>query len=99
MRESGKEFNDVLSQKLPKGLPPRREVDHQVEMKLGSTPQVKPPYRLNLNKQILLKQVLEELIDEGFIRPNESPYGLPMHVVCVLEGWNSKIVCILLGPR
>ncbi|CAM6094669.1 unnamed protein product [Calypogeia fissa] len=69
------EFIDVLSQKLPKGLPPRREVDHQIELKPGLAPQAKAPYRLNLNERMMLKDALEQLINQGFIRPSKSPYG------------------------
>ncbi|CAM6124952.1 unnamed protein product [Calypogeia fissa] len=71
------EFSDVLSQKLPKGLPPRREVDHQIKLEPGSAPQAKAPYRLNLNERMMLKDALEELINQGFIRPSKSPYVAP----------------------
>ncbi|CAM6123789.1 unnamed protein product [Calypogeia fissa] len=71
------EFSDVLSQKLPKGLPPRREVDHQIELESGLAPQPKAPYHLNLNERMMLKDALEELINQGFIRPSKSPYGAP----------------------
>ncbi|CAM6105604.1 unnamed protein product [Calypogeia fissa] len=80
------EFSDVLSQKLPKGLPPRREVDHQIELEPGSTPQAKAPYRLNLNERMMLKDALEELINQGFIRPNKSPYGAPALFVSKKDG-------------
>ena len=80
------EFNDVLSQKLPKGLPPRREVDHQVELEPGSAPQAKAPYRLNLNERMMLKEALEELVNQGFIRPSKSPYGAPALFVAKKDG-------------
>ena len=32
------EYKDVLSNTFQRGLPPRREVDHKIELLLGSTP-------------------------------------------------------------
>ncbi|CAM6088239.1 unnamed protein product [Calypogeia fissa] len=80
------EFSDVLSQKLPKGLPPRREVDHQIELEPGLAPQAKAPYRLNLNERLMLKESLEELINQGSIRPSKSPYGAPALFVSKKDG-------------
>jgi hypothetical protein len=80
------EFSDVLSQKLPRGLPPRREVDHQVELEPGSAPQAKAPYRMNLNERVMLKKALEELVNQGFIRPSKSPYGAPALFVSKKDG-------------
>ncbi|HEY4964471.1 MAG TPA: reverse transcriptase family protein, partial [Candidatus Saccharimonadales bacterium] len=71
------EFSDMLPNKLPKGLPPRREVDHHIELQPGSAPQAKSSYRLNLNEQNLLKDSLKELLEQGFIQPSKSPYGAP----------------------
>ncbi|CAM6105402.1 unnamed protein product [Calypogeia fissa] len=47
------EFGDVLSQKLPKGLPLRREVNYQIELEPGLAPQAKASYHLNLNERIV----------------------------------------------
>jgi hypothetical protein len=80
------EFSDVLTSKLPKGLPPRRDVDHHIELEPGSAPQAKAPYRLNLNEQNLLKNSLQELIDQGFIQPSKSPYGAPAIFVSKKDG-------------
>nr|GEV65398.1 hypothetical protein CTI12_AA187700 [Tanacetum cinerariifolium] len=40
------EFKDVMSNELPKKLPPRREVDHTIELETGSKPPAKAPYRM-----------------------------------------------------
>lgn len=34
-------YKDVLSKKFPTGLPPRRGVDHNIELILGSIPSAK----------------------------------------------------------
>ncbi|CAM6082385.1 unnamed protein product [Calypogeia fissa] len=78
--------NKVNFLHLPKGLPPRREVDHQIELEPGSASQSKAPYRLNLNERMMLKDALEELINQGFIRPSKSPYGAPALFVSKKDG-------------
>ena len=37
-------YKDVLSDTFPQGLPPRTEVDHKIELLLGSTPKSQAPY-------------------------------------------------------
>jgi hypothetical protein len=38
-------FPDVMPEKLPEDLPPRRQVDHAIEVMLGVAPPAKAPYR------------------------------------------------------
>ena len=40
------EFKDVIPTELPKKLPPRREVDHAIELKPGAKPPAFTPYRM-----------------------------------------------------
>ena len=39
-------YRDVFPEKLPKGAPPNREVQHRIEIEPGSDPPYRPPYRL-----------------------------------------------------
>src|SRR5450759_3830581 len=80
------EFSDVLTNKLPKGLPPRWDVDHHIELEPGSAPQAKAPYRLSLNERNILKNSLQELLDQGFIQPSKRPYGVPAIFVSKKDG-------------
>jgi hypothetical protein len=41
------EFPDVMPEKLPKNLPPRRRVDHAIEVMPGVAPPTKAPYRMS----------------------------------------------------
>ena len=41
-----KKYGDVMPDQLPKTLPPRREIDHQIEIVLGAKPPAKAPYRM-----------------------------------------------------
>ncbi len=38
------EFSDVMPKELPENLPPRRRVDHAIEVMLGVAPPAKAPY-------------------------------------------------------
>ena len=41
-----KEYEDVFSEKLQKGVLPKRELEHKIEIDPGSKPPYQPPYRL-----------------------------------------------------
>ena len=41
-----KEYQDIFREKLPKGGPPKRKVQHKIEINPGSNPPYRPPYRL-----------------------------------------------------
>jgi hypothetical protein len=40
------EFSDVMPPQLPRALPPRRAIDHQIELVPGARPPAKAPYRM-----------------------------------------------------
>ena len=40
------EYRDVFLEQLPKGIPPARAVEHTINIKPGSKPSYRPPYRL-----------------------------------------------------
>ncbi|GJR01721.1 hypothetical protein Tco_0524705 [Tanacetum coccineum] len=72
-----KEFPEVFLKDLP-GLPPVRQVEFQIDLIPGAIPVARAPYRLApLEMQGLSNQV-QELVDQGFIRPSTSPWGAPV---------------------
>ncbi|XP_042974786.1 uncharacterized protein LOC122306425 [Carya illinoinensis] len=54
-----RDYKDVMPAELPKQLPPRREVDHQIELEPGAKPPAKAPYRMSPPE-------LEELRRSGY---------------------------------
>ena len=66
------EFNDVFPKDLP-GLPPKREIEFEIELLLGTTPISQAPYRMAPAELKELKVQLQELLDKEFIRPSFSP--------------------------
>ncbi|KAI5328758.1 hypothetical protein L3X38_028155 [Prunus dulcis] len=73
-----KEFADVMPKELPKTLPPRREVDHAIELEPGAKPPAKAPYRMAPPELEELRKQLKQLLDAGYIQPSKAPYGAPV---------------------
>ena len=80
------EYRDVFPEKLPKGAPPNREVQHHIEIEPGSDPPYRPPYRLGPAEQDELEEQIKDLLAQGFIRPSCSPYGAPILFVPKKDG-------------
>ena len=53
-------YKDVLTNELFQELPPKREVDHKIEVIPGSEPPSKAPYRLNQKELLELKKQLND---------------------------------------
>jgi len=81
-----KEFADIFPTSLPNELPPKRNVDHAIDLIPGSEPPSRPTYRLSYVEMNELKKQLKELLDKGFIRPSISPFGAPVLFVHKKEG-------------
>ncbi len=79
-------YDDVFVNDLPPTLPPERETDHQIHLESGHSPPWKRPYRLTQKEQDELKTQLEDLLEKGFIRPSNSPFGAPVLFVKKKDG-------------
>nr|GEV64324.1 putative reverse transcriptase domain-containing protein [Tanacetum cinerariifolium] len=74
------------------GIPPPRQVEFQIDLVPGAAPVARVPYRLALSEMKELAKKLQELSDNGFIRPNSSPWGAP--VLFVKKKYGSFCMCI-----
>jgi hypothetical protein len=68
------EFQDVFPNELPR-LPPERELDFTIDLKLGAKPISKTPYWMTALELCELQMQLKELLDLGLVRPSVSPWG------------------------
>ena len=59
-------------------LPPEREVEFTIDLLPRTNPISKVPYRMAPIELKELKVQLQELLDEGFIKPSVSPWGAPV---------------------
>ncbi|KAL0555982.1 hypothetical protein IC582_004485 [Cucumis melo] len=71
-------YGDVMPDSLPKSLPPRRMIDHEIELVPGTKPPAKNSYRMAPPELAELWKQLDELLNAGFIRPAKAPYRAPV---------------------
>ena len=79
-----KEFTDVFQEALP-GLPPRREIEHEIEI-IGTLPKPTPIYKLSPLEDKMLKKHLTEAMDKNLIRVSKSPFGAAVFFVQKKDG-------------
>lgn len=72
------EFEGVFPSELPKELPPRRTMDHQIELEPSARAPVQAPYRMPPAELAELWKKLDELLNAGLVQPSKAPYGLPV---------------------
>jgi hypothetical protein len=71
------EFPDVFPEELL-GMPSDRGIKFVIELKPGTTPIYKTPYRMATLELVELKEHIKELLEKGFIHPISSPCGAPV---------------------
>lgn len=76
-----KEYKVVFKSELPPGLPPKRSVEHTIEIEDGSKPPHRPLYQLSPAELEAAKEYVEDLLKKGKIRRSKSPYGAPLFFV------------------
>jgi hypothetical protein len=79
------EFLDVFPEELP-GMPPDQDIEFVIELKPGTIPIYKTPYRMATLVLAELKEHIKELLEKGFNRPSPSPWGAPMIFVPKKDG-------------
>ena len=71
------DYVDVFPDELL-GLPPQRVVYFGIEFRPGISPISMTPHRMGPVELQELRVQLQELLDNGFIRPSTSPWGAPV---------------------
>jgi hypothetical protein len=66
------EFPDVFPEDLP-GMPLDRDIEFVIELKPGTAPIYKTPFRMTTPELGELKEHIKELLEKGFICPSSSP--------------------------
>jgi hypothetical protein len=71
------EFPDVFPEELL-GMPLDRDIEFVIELKPGTAPIYKTPYRMATPELVKFKEHIKELLEKGFIRRCSSPWGAPV---------------------
>jgi hypothetical protein len=85
------EFPDVFPKEFP-GMPPDQDIEFVIELKLGTTPIYKTPYRMATPELAELKEHIKKLLEKGFIHPSSSLWGAP--VIFVLKNDGTQRLCV-----
>ena len=74
-----KEFEDIFPKDLPPGLPPiRKGHEFKIDLEDDTPPVHRPIYKLSPLELEETRKQIEYMLEHGFIRPSESPYGAPV---------------------
>jgi hypothetical protein len=85
------EFPDIFPEELS-GMPPDRDIEFVIELKPGTAPIYKTPFRMTTPELAGLKEHIRELLEKGFIRPSSSPWEAP--VIFVLKKDGTQRLCM-----
>jgi hypothetical protein len=80
-----KEFADVFPEELL-GMPRERQLEFTIDLKPGTKPIARAPYRMSTPELQEMKVQLKELLDLGLIRPSVSPWGAPVIFIRKKDG-------------
>ena len=80
------EYDDVFPNELPRGLPPIRGIEHQIDLIPGTPLPNKAAYRCNPEETKELQRQIEELMSMGYVRESLSPCAVPALLVPKKDG-------------
>ena len=86
------ELQDRFPKKLPRKLPPLREINHAIDLEPGSSPPSRPAYRLSKPELMEFQRQLDELLAQGYVQPSKSPFGAPVFFIKKKDG-SFRLVC------
>jgi len=70
----------------PQGLPPVRSHDHAIPLLPGTAPVKVHPYRYPFSYKTEIEKTVQELLHDGLIQPNTSPFSSPIILVKKKDG-------------
>jgi hypothetical protein len=86
IKELFEEFKDVFPDELPKGLPPIRGIEHQIDLVSGASLSNRLAYRCNPEKAKEIQRQVGELLEKGYVQKSLSPCSIPTLLVPKKDG-------------
>ncbi|KAL5563453.1 hypothetical protein UlMin_033200 [Ulmus minor] len=88
------EFEDVLPEEVPYGLPPIRGIEQQIDFIPGASIPNRPAYRSNPEETKELQRQVGELLEKGYVRESMSPCDVLVLLVPKKDGtWRMCVDC------
>lgn len=71
---------------VPRGLPPPRAQNHHIHLLPGAAPVNVKPYRYAHSHKIAITDMIQQMLNEGIIKPSTSPFSSPVILVKKKDG-------------
>ena len=71
---------------IPPGLPPKRPIQHKIDVIPGSILPNKPAYRMNPQETYEIERQVDDLLTKGMARESISPCAVPGLLVPKKDG-------------
>jgi hypothetical protein len=80
------DFKDVFPDEVPPGLPPKRGIEHQIDLVPGASLPNRAAYRTNPEETKEIQRQVEDLIKKGYVQESLSPCAVPVLLVPKKDG-------------
>ncbi|KAL0381339.1 UNVERIFIED_CONTAM: hypothetical protein Sangu_0198200 [Sesamum angustifolium] len=74
-----REYEEVFQE--PSSLPPKRSIEHHIELLPDAIPKKQHPYRYAYGQKTKIERIVKEMLQSGIIKPSQSCFASPALLV------------------